>query len=140
MELLITSTHNSFFQKHQFLTKRHFFQHERSSVSDGLQLFSTIGKFFRVYLTTPHDLVTFSNRNKLFHRIWSIVIVNIAAGSNIPLARWLSIWIMKSGNVKQNGFWQACILYFVFPIIKGRRKKEKKRNFGENIIFGSTKS
>ena len=66
--------HNSFFQKHQFLTKRHFFQHERSSVSDGLQLFSTIGKFFRVYLTTPHDLVTFLNRNKHFHCKWSIVL------------------------------------------------------------------
>ena len=73
MELLITFTHNSFCQKHQFLTKRHFFQHERSSVSDGLQLFSTIGKFFRVYLTTPHDLVTFSNGNKHFHCKWSIV-------------------------------------------------------------------
>ena len=73
MELLITFTHNSFCQKHQFLTKRHFFQHERSSVSDGLQLFSTIGKFLRVYLTTPHDSVTFYNRNMHFYCKWSIV-------------------------------------------------------------------
>ena len=80
MELLITFTHNSFFHKHQFLTKRHFFQHERSSVSDGLQLFSTIGKFFRVYLTTPHDLVTFLNKNKHFHCKWSIVRGGYAGG------------------------------------------------------------